>query len=194
MSFISFPEDLVDPKLKRAQSLVGYSDSRAEHDFYPTPRNAVEALLSVEKFEGPIWEPCCGDGAISQVLEDYGHVVHSTDLIYRGYGVGEHDFLTSPLTSDNIITNPPFKLAEKFIRLSLERTTRKVCMLCKLAILEGSARRVLFESSPLKNVWVFSKRLTMTRNGQAMKNSGMIAFAWITFEHNYVGRPMIGWL
>jgi hypothetical protein len=63
----------------------------------------------VETFEGSIWEPACGDGAISKVLEAAGYTVISTDLVDRGYGHGGHDFLKSetPL-GRNIITNPPY--------------------------------------------------------------------------------------
>ena len=104
-----------EEKLKRAQSLVGTSAGRPDHDFYPTPRNAVEELLKVEKFDGDIWEPACGDGAISKVLEEYGHTVYSTDLIDRGYGHtgAEYDFLTYKHPSNNIITNPPFTKTER---------------------------------------------------------------------------------
>jgi len=48
----------------------------------------VRALLSVETFEGSIWEPACGDGAISKVLLAAGFDVVSTDLIDRGFGTG----------------------------------------------------------------------------------------------------------
>lgn len=188
------PEPNPDPKLKRAQSLVGTSVGRPEHDFYPTPPEATEALLRVEKFEGEIWENACGDGAIARVLEAHGFTVKATDLIDRDYGEAPHDFLTSPYKSTNIITNPPFKLAEQFIKLSLERTTGKVAMLCKLQFLEGAKRKLMFESTPLKKVWVFSKRLTMTRNGMKMDASGMICFAWYVFEHGYIGEPTLGWL
>lgn len=61
---------------------------RVPHDFYPTPPEAVRALLSVEAFEGSIWEPACGDGAISKVLLAAGFDVVSTDLIDRGFGSG----------------------------------------------------------------------------------------------------------
>jgi hypothetical protein len=71
---------------------------RADHDFYPTPPEAVRALLSVEQFDGTIWEPACGDGAISRELEAHGHNVVSTDLIDRGYGQSGSDFL-SPVTT-----------------------------------------------------------------------------------------------
>ena len=70
----------------------------------------------------------------------------------------------------------------------------KVAMLCKLQFLEGAKRKTMFEKSPLKKVLVFSKRLSLTRNGEKMENGGMICFAWYIFHHGYTGEPMIGWL
>ena len=66
---------------------------RAPYEFYPTPPEATRALLSVETFDGFIWEPACGRGAISTVLETAGYQVVSTDLIQRDYGAGGIDFL-----------------------------------------------------------------------------------------------------
>lgn len=45
---------------------------RLPNEFYPTPPEATRALLSVEHFDGDIWEPACGDGRIAKVLEDHG--------------------------------------------------------------------------------------------------------------------------
>lgn len=171
--------------------------NRERDDFYPTPPAATEALLRVEAFSGLIWEPACGDGAISKVLESAGHEVLSSDLIDRGYGRSGVDFLLDYQTiAPNIITNPPFKHAEEFVRHALTRTTSKVAMLCRLAWLEGKARRDLFENSPLSNVWVFSNRVPMLRGGdQMMKGGGgMIAFAWYVWDHSHQGRPSLGWI
>ena len=79
--------------------------------------------MSVERFDGSIWEPACGDGAISKVLAEAGYQVVSTDLIDRGYGAGGQDFLKSdkPLAK-NIITNPPYGthgLGDAFVRKAL---------------------------------------------------------------------------
>lgn len=180
----------------RAQSIVGTSPGRNKHDFYPTPRSATEALLGVEKFDGEIWECACGDGAISRVLEERGHVVKSSDLIDRGYGESPVDFLLMPrnLSTDNVVTNPPYCLAEDFVMAALAVSRRKVAMLCKLAFLEGEKRRRMFETTPLARIHVFSKRITMTRNGEKMPNGGMIAFAWFVWEHGHQGRPSVGWL
>ena len=187
----------VDLKLKRAQSLVGTSADKNKPigEYYATPSEAIYALLSVEKFEGGILEPCCGSGHISKVLEAEGHIVISSDLIDRGYGIVEHDFFTSPFTAENLITNPPFSLAEKIIPLALERTTKKVAMLGKIQFLEGIKRKSLFESTPLKACYVFSKRIKMARNNELEKySSSMMCFAWYVWEHGYTGDPKLGWV
>ena len=57
-------------------------------DFYQTPTWAIESLLKKESFIPPILEPCCGNGAISKVLEHKYHAVVSSDIRY-----GESDEL-----------------------------------------------------------------------------------------------------
>jgi len=185
-------------KTKRAQSIVGTNSDggRPKHDFYPTPRIGTTSLLDVEKFVGNIWEPACGDGAMSRVLENYGYMVHSSDILYYGYQDSDIvDFLEVDLLLEpNIVTNPPFILAQEFAQHALDLGTEKVALLCKLAFLEGQKRAAWLETTPLKKVYVFKKRLTLYRNGIKMKNSGMIAFAWYVWERGYTGQPVIGWI
>jgi hypothetical protein len=172
-------------------------ENREKNDFYPTPPIATEKLLSVERFEGPIWECACGDGAISKVLEKHGHTVISTDLIDRGFGSSCVDFLMERQPrAPNIITNPPFKFAHQFVEKSLALTTGKVAMLLRLAWLEGKNRKFLFEASPLSKVWVFSERLPFFRNSnqKIASGGGLIAFAWFIWDHQYNGDPRLGWL
>ena len=172
-------------------------ENREIDDFYPTPPRGTQALLSVEKFEGNIWEPACGDGAMSRELERAGYAVVSTDLIDRGYGVANRDFLLDfQTTADNVVTNPPFKLANEFVAHALGRSRRKVAMLCRLAWLEGKERGAMFQRTPLARVWVFSSRLAMLRGGakKMAGGGGMIAFAWYVFEHGHQGPPTLGWL
>jgi hypothetical protein len=181
---------------KKAQSIVGTNNDggRPENDFYPTPPEGTLGLLKVEDFVGDIWEPACGDGAMSRVLEGAGYNVVSTDLEPRNYGV-QADFLSSKiLLAPNIVTNPPFRIALEFVEHARDLGASKVSLLCKLAFLEGQERATWLENSPLKNVWVFKKRLTLYREGMKMKNSGMIAFAWFVWERGYSGKPMIGWI
>jgi len=97
----------------------GSSPQNARHgsDFYETPPECTVALLRAWPVVGPIWEPACGLGAISDVLEAHGHVVNSTDLRHTGYGTGGVDMLAMmPCRYGAVITNPPFALAADFIR------------------------------------------------------------------------------
>lgn len=172
------------------------SVDREKDDFYPTPAPATEALLAREAFGAHIWEPACGDGAISRVLEAHGHSVVSTDLFDRGFGESRIDFLMERrLLAPQIITNPPFKMAEEFVRHALDLGAEKVAVLLRLAWLEGSARKQLFESTPLARVHVASRRLSMARGGTDNGNGGgsMIAFAWFVWDRSHEGAPELGW-
>ena len=183
-------------------SLSGTSVSRVrvENDYYATPTESTKALLNEENFVGNILEPCCGEGHISKVLKEYGYDVISNDLVDRGYGEYNQDYLTSTnLKADNVITNPPFKYAKEFIEKSLQDTTGKVAMFCKIQLLEGVSRKELFENTPLKTVYVFSKRQNPLRNGNPVDENGKkwsstMCFAWFVWEHGYEGNPEIKWL
>jgi len=185
---------MTTPSVKRAQSIVGYSSTRSKYDYYTTPPYATRALLDVEKFVGNIWECACGNGAISKVLSEYGYDVISSDLINRGYGVGGMDFLIQDKKVDNIITNPPYSLAQQFVEHSLKLVKYKVAMLVKINFLEGMNRRKMFESTPLARILVFSKRVTQLKNDELQENSGMMCFAWFIWEKGFIGKPTIGWL
>ena len=171
-------------------------DNREKDDFYPTPPEGTEALLRVEKFDGPIWEPACGDGAICKVLEARGHKVIATDLVDRGYGTPRTDFLMEYAPrAPNIVTNPPFKMVAPFMRKALDLSTGKVAMLLRVACLAGAERREIYERTPLARVWVFSKRITMWRGGvEASHSGGMTDFAWFVWDRSHKGPPTLGWL
>lgn len=138
---------------------------RQNNDFYPTPPDVTEALLDNWTSLPPrscIWEPACGDGAISKVLEARGHIVQSTDLHPRGYGSvwSSIDFLAGgPLSNVSgtdgqpvefgrapqyIITNPPFKLAAEFIEHACSMELEGVAMLLKSQFWHARKRTPLF--------------------------------------------------
>lgn len=98
-------------------------EEREQHDYYATDPKAVELLLELEPFAPVIWEPACGEGHISKVLQAHGYEVISTDLIYRGFGDPEPlDFLTETLEGfeGDIITNPPYSMGLEFVQKALE--------------------------------------------------------------------------
>lgn len=179
---------------------------RVEDDFYATDPKSTKALLDNVKFEGNSFlEPCCGQGHISKLIEEYypNAEVVSQDLVDRGYGTTGIDFLTyeTDRKFDNVITNPPFKLAQEFIEKSLEllNDNGKVAMFLKVQFLEGMGRKEFFEKAPLKYVYVFRARQSPWMNGSPVDEKGKkwsstMCFAWFIFENGYEGEPIIRWL
>jgi len=168
------------------------SEDREKDDFYPTPEPATRALLAKEVFGPRIWEPACGDGAISEVLKQADYRVLSTDLVDRGYGKVA-DFLSTSKTVESIVTNPPYALAEEFVKKALQSTTYKVAMFLRLSFLESQRRYDLFQRTPLEAVYIFSRRLSLHRNGIDSGNSGVVAYAWFVWRHGYRGEPRLRW-
>lgn len=175
------------------------SPLREPFDFYPTPPEGTRALLSVETFDGPIWEPAAGDGAIARVLSKAGYHVTSTDLVDRGYGTGGINFLTETAPrAKHIVTNPPYGrgLADHFIRHAL-RLTREtggsVAMLLDLAGLAHPIRHGLYVSNPPANVYLLDELICQPA-GQSRLTNAELRFAWLVWKPNHQGRPALWWL
>lgn len=169
-------------------------------DLYETPPAAVRALLSVERFEGGVWEPACGPGAIVRELEAASHDVVASDLVaYEWDHASGVDFLMElqpPFGVRSIITNPPFKLAEEFAAKAIDLVP-STAMLLRLAFLEGLRWQDRGLATHLAAVWVFAPRLPFMHranyDGPVNSNSGM-PFAWFVWRRDHVGAPHIGWL
>ena len=191
-------------------NLAGMSTTRdrVEDDFYATPEGAIKDILDREILNGSILEPACGEGHISKLLKEYYPTseIISTDLIQRddkfNIGVqGNIDFLTYDYNRkfDNVITNPPFNLVQEFIERALQLSNNKVIMFAKIQLLEGTKRREMFDNTPLKYVYVFSKRQNPLRNGSPTDEKGKpwastMYFAWFVWEQGYISEPIIRWL
>lgn len=185
--------------MSRGTSIAGRKNTSGP-DFYCTPEWATRALMDkcseVGGFEGTIYEPASGNGAMAKVIEDYYPDVIASDIQEECYGESNVDFLDiTNFKVDNIITNPPYKLAQEFVNKALELTNSKVAMLLKLTFLESTKRHKWWKTVPLRKVWVFSRRVTMYPYGtEKPKNSGTITYAWFLWEHNYTDEPVIGWI
>lgn len=175
---------------------------RADHDFYPTPPEAIRALLDEVSFQGSVWEPACGDGAIAKELFKAGHQVVATDLIDRGFGVSGVDFLkTDRPLAKNIITNPPYGkgLGDKFIKKAMKhcrKTGGKVAMLLNLSSLCYPLRSKAFANTPPKAIYGLDQ-LTCWPNGdpsQATRSIVKQRYCWVVWEMGYTGKPEFWWL
>ena len=178
----------VKPTLKRFADLDG-------PDFFPTPEWATFALIENEKFEGGIWEPACGDGAMARVLLQTGCPVFASDLYDRGYGLGGVNFLHEERLSENIITNPPYNSAEGFVHSGINKTSGKLALLLRLAFLEGANRqKTIFSIYPPSRVWVFSERITFYPHGAVQKGTGTTAYAWFVWDKASSDKCTLGWI
>lgn len=179
-------------------------EDRQNEDYYATGPKAVELLLEQETFSPYVWECACGEGHMSEVLKKHGYKVKSTDIIDRGYaGTEIQDFLTTikeDIESDfprDIITNPPYKFAQKFVEhaLDISMDSTKVAMFLKLTFLESKARKKLFEKYPPKVVYVSSSRLQCAKNGDFDTYvDSAVAYAWYVWEKGYKGDTIIKWI
>lgn len=172
---------------------------RDKHDYYATEPIAAELLLEVEPNLENIWECACGEGHIAEVFRRAGKLKLATDIIDRGYGDGVRDFLDKNIGSyeGDIVTNPPYKYAQKFVEKALNIVAEgsKICMFLKLQFLEGKARKVLFQQQPPKTVYVSSSRLTCAMNGDFEKyQARALAYAWFVWEKGYKGETVVKWI
>jgi len=176
------------PTTKRIADLDG-------PDFYPTPKWATYALIENEKFDGDIWESACGNGAMSEVLNQTKSNVISSDLYDRGYGTSGVNFIESNTKSDNIITNPPFHSAEPFVHSASKNANKKFALLLRLAFLEGAKRQnTIFSKFPPSTVWIFSERITFYPQNSIVKGSGTTAYAWFVWDKDHSGHSNVRWL
>lgn len=154
---------------------------------YQTPAWATEALLKEEEFEGDILEPCCGKLAIVDVLRKHGYSVTYSDIVDYYPNQNNNQIIVDFFDIDdqfpNIITNPPFSIAEEVFHHAYKIAQRKICLLLRLAFLEGSGRyeRIFKDNAP-QRIYVFSERVTMYPDGEERASGGTTAYAWFVWD------------
>jgi hypothetical protein len=166
---------------------------------------SIRAFLKVHPLSpkhDKIWEPACGTGNISKVLKDeFNLQVYSTDLVDRGYGDGQLNFLqTLQLPRDDInliLTNPPFKYAEEFLEQAMKilHITGRYIAFLPLTFLEGKSRYELFARHKPTTVFIHSSRQGCDSQGRfEFKNGGARCYCWIVWDKNYKGDTVIKWI
>ena len=196
-------------KVLSGTSLAGTSTTRerANYDYYATPYQATEMLLDEVKFSGNFLEPCVGGGHIVDVIKKYypDECIYGVDLVDRGYpntlvaDFLKYDFLGQKF--DNVVTNPPYSLAQEFLEKSMEVVNDggKIAMFLKIQFLEGAKRREMFKKYPPKYIYVFVKRQAPWNNGSPVDEKGKpwsstMCFAWFVWEKGFTGEPIVRWL
>jgi hypothetical protein len=181
---IETPSETPKPRKLRINST--HTMKERSLDAYFTPPCAVHALMKLERLPRAIADPCCGAGAILDVLAA-GHDVYGLDIQDYGWpGTVISDYLASPcpMGETAIVTNPPYRLALQFIQKALADGAPYAAFLARLNFLEGQQRRPFFEKHPPSRIWVSSARLPMMhRQGwEGKKASSNMTFAWFVWD------------
>jgi len=179
------------------------SEAKDSLDDFPTPPWAVRALI--EHVIGgkdalrrqSCLEPACGRGHMAEALAEYFGAVGDVDIADYGYGnIG--DFLGLPLERESVdwvITNPPFRLAEKFVLRALEVARVGVAILARTVFLEGCGRlEGLFQPHPPAVVAQFAERVPMVKGRLDGKASTATGYAWFVWAKGHTGGTRLAWI
>lgn len=161
------------------------TNERPRDEFYQTPAQCTRAFLDYEHKKIPpwIWEPFCGEGAISKVVGQYGYGVRATDLNHRSVGTNRVDFLmerTSPfkgLGPSGIISNPPFNLAHQIIEHAIDvLDITYIALLLKADFFNSAKGHKLFHKHRPARILALSWRPDFRNQGSPTMNCSW--FVW----------------
>lgn len=198
---------------------------RSERDYYRTPDaladKALDYLIQSENYwrffklygsrRVRVLDPGCGSGVWSESAYDRFTVrplmrqptIHAVDLEPQfqddRYKIIKGDFLSLPLEPpyDVIIGNPPYSLAEQFIRRSMELVEERgyVYFLLQLNFIGSRKREIgLFKQFPLKEMVVLTRRPSFFTVEGKVNSTDTINYAMFLWQKGYTGNPVINWM
>jgi hypothetical protein len=188
---------LFDEPIVQAIAATG----RVSHDFYPTPEGLTRSLLTAcPQLPEIIFEPCAGNGAISDVLKAAGKEVESSDLNWTNEH-GEYFYPQDATTVDfweswkstNLLlrkhwataTNPPFNAAHEILPLAFEYSPWGCAFLLRLSYLEPAGNRADWlqnHADHLRRVIPVNPRPRFRRDKNSKDN---VTVAWMIWEKSW---------
>lgn len=172
---------------------------REANEHYVEPEWCSERLFDEEEFIGAIWDPACGFGRIAESARARKFLVAATDIVDRGYKHfdGAHDFLTHDgvISNTNVITNPPFNIADRFALHALKFLPAKVAIIFPTARLNAAH---WIQGTPLRRVWLMTPRPSMPPGHVIARGEkpggGKMDYCWLVWERGYSAEPELRWL
>lgn len=158
---------------------------RRAHDFYETPPHYLEALLEYVTIPTltTVFEPCVGEGAISQYLLDHFETVKLfTNDIDRKRKADMHFDATNESKWGDwewSITNPPFNQMEPIVRNMLQHSDNTL-VLARLSFLEPTAiRRKLYEDFGDPDMLIVLPRYSFRLNDKGKRATDSVTCCWL---------------
>ncbi len=171
-------------------SSTNRGSDRHNDDFYRTPAWVTRAILPYVYTNGDrdILDPCCGDGAILDCFDEDRVLVgleldadRAAQSTRKGHIVTQGDALKLVWPLAHLtITNPPFSLAEEFVRRAIAFALDNgstVAMLLRLAFVESKKRKALHTEFP-SDLFPLSERPSFTEDG----GTDSCAYGWFVWD------------
>ena len=170
-------------------------------EFFPTPpwatRALVERVLVHLNRRGhcglqKVWEPACGEGHMAEPLKEYFHAVFASDKYQYSYAAPHIDFLEfdQPISTDWIITNPPFRQSTAFVQKALKIAGTGVAMFVRLAWIEGVTRyEHLLRDNPPSLLSIFTERVPLHKGRWEPDGGTFTAYAWLVWIKGMPPQP-----
>jgi len=169
---------------------------RPANDYYPTPACMTQELLNSGTFfpsglNMRIFDPCCGQYAIGNVLRQNGYTnITEKDLIYGDdFLAKDDDGKYKDLTKyDIIIMNPPFKLFDEFVKKAKLQAKYVYCI-GKPNFFGAHNRNVEGLWNGLKWCLIFDRMIAFDKPEVDGKvECGMLVSCWFEWDWEY-DRP-----
>jgi hypothetical protein len=189
-------------RLVGATSRNSHIWARDPDDWYVEPDWCSRRLFAEEPFDGEIVDRSCGWGRILRSAIDAGYSARGSDIVIRQSGDAAVDALKSVADfskcicpSDNIVSNPPYRVLPNFAERALKLARRKVALIFPVARLNAAG---WLANAPLRRVWLMTPRPPMPPGSYLAAGhkacGGRVDFAWIVFEHGHTGPAEVRWL
>ena len=184
---------------------------RAKSDFYPTPielcRSVIEQTIPVDFKPAFICDPGAGNGVWGRALREFPKYNYSIldgieieniePSVGYTYWINENflKFYPRIYLYDLIIGNPPYSLAEEFVRHSLSMLSDNgyLIFLLRLAFLESLERyenNGLWVEFPPKFMHTCVRRPSFTGN----RKTDATAYGVYVWQKGFNGEPGLRWL
>jgi hypothetical protein len=186
--------------ITRAIPINAHSWQREPEEHYIEEFWCSERLFAEEKFEGMVWDPCCGFGRIPDSAIKAGLPAIGTDIVDRGYREfkGACNFLTAVSGNNicNIVCNPPFSIVNQFATHALAlQGVQKVAMIFPTARLNAAH---WLRETPLARVWLMTPRPSMPPGHVITRGEkpggGKSDFCWLVWSRGHIGPAELRWL
>jgi hypothetical protein len=212
---------------KSSAVMQSRSEPHNSLDDFPTPPwttravcDWIKANIDPDLSKYTVREPAANRGHMVMPLQEYFFDVVPSDIFDYGVGYPVQDYLFDrpEYPDDWTITNPPFRLGQRFIEHAIEHSTKGVAMFVRTAFLEGGVRHEeLFSKKPPSHILQFAERVVIHRgklrsigekywdpdadNGEGEGKgkwriaSSATAYCWLIWNlSNYTGQTNFSWI